>query len=157
MRYILIRELLELQPERAVARTTFSPDDEYLLDHFPGFPMVPGALLTEAMAQTGGWLIVHRLDFGAWPLLTMIEKAKFRSIVRPGVELTLTAVLESAARQQFRIKATAEVDRRRVADARLFFQVFEPETAGWLPDGIDKWSRETLARLLDNSSSRRQP
>ena len=153
MRYILIREIVEIEADRAEARTIFSPDEEYLQDHFPGYPVVPGALLTEAMAQTGGWLIVHRLDFSAWPLLTMIENAKFRSIVRPGVELTLKASLEANSRNDFRVRATAEHDGRRVADARFFFHAFERSTADWLPDGLEEWSRETFARLRDTSSS----
>jgi 3-hydroxyacyl-[acyl-carrier-protein] dehydratase len=157
MRYILLRKIVSLEADRAVARTTFSGNDEYLQDHFPGSPIVPGALITEAMAQTGGWLILHRLGFSAWPLLTMIESAKFRTIVRPEEDLELVASLEASARSDYRLKVTAESDGIRVADARFFYHAFDPGTVDWLPDGLYAWSRTILERLLETSESKRSP
>jgi 3-hydroxymyristoyl/3-hydroxydecanoyl-(acyl carrier protein) dehydratase len=157
MRYILLRKIILIEDDRVIAQTTFSGDDEYLQDHFPGCPVVPGALLTEAMAQAGGWIILYRLDFAAWPLLTMIEGAKFRDIVRPGEELTIKATLEASARSDYRVKVTAESDGSRVADARFFYHAFEKGSADWLPDGLDEWSRAILVRLRDASSSSLAP
>ena len=88
MRFVLVDRLVELEPgKRAVARKTFHPDDEVFADHFPGFPVVPGVLITEAMGQTAGWLLIATLGFARFPLLTLIDSAKFRRLVVPGDEI----------------------------------------------------------------------
>ena len=55
MRFILIDEILEVNPGKHIrAIKHVAPDEDYFRDHFPGFPVVPGVLLTEMMAQTAG-------------------------------------------------------------------------------------------------------
>ena len=79
MRFVLVSRFLAVVPGRsasAVAR--FDPEDEFFADHFPGFPIVPGTLLTEAMGQAAGGMLVPVAGEGRWPLLAMIERAKFR-------------------------------------------------------------------------------
>jgi 3-hydroxyacyl-[acyl-carrier-protein] dehydratase len=59
MRYVLLDRLRVLVPGReVVAERTFPAGDDYLADHFPGLPLVPGALLIEAMAQAAGWALL---------------------------------------------------------------------------------------------------
>ncbi len=62
--------------------------------HFPGFPIMPGVLLTESMAQSSGWLILGVLKFERMPFLAIIKEAKMRGFVSPGQVLTLEAKLE---------------------------------------------------------------
>src|SRR5206468_7311420 len=119
MRFVLIDRLLELEPwKRAVATRTFSAEEEIFEDHFPGFPVVPGVLLTEAMGQTGGWLLSATLGFARWPLLTLVERATFRRFVRPGEELRLEAAVKTRREEDFEVRAEARVNGERVADAR---------------------------------------
>ena len=100
MRFVLLKELHELVPGESVTATqVFSPDDEYLADHFPGFPVVPGTLITEALSQAGGWLIAATLGFARWPVLNMVEKAKFRRFLRPGEELQIRLTFFGHRRQ----------------------------------------------------------
>jgi 3-hydroxyacyl-[acyl-carrier-protein] dehydratase len=62
--------------------------------HFPGFPIMPGVLLTEAMAQSCGWLILGVLKFERMPFLAIVKEAKMRGFVSPGQLLTIDAKLE---------------------------------------------------------------
>lgn len=126
MRFVLIDALLELEPgSHAVARTSFSRDDDLFADHFPGRPIVPGVLLTEAMSQTGGWLLAATLQFTGWPLLVLIERAKFRRLVSPGDEIELRARLRSTQGENYAIDVEARVGANLVATARLLFHAVD--------------------------------
>ena len=62
--------------------------------HFPGYPIMPGVLLTEAMAQSCGWLLLGLMKFERMPFLAMIKEAKMRGFVSPGQLLTIDAKVE---------------------------------------------------------------
>jgi 3-hydroxymyristoyl/3-hydroxydecanoyl-(acyl carrier protein) dehydratase len=96
MRYILLDRITALHPpEVARGVKCVSLSDDVFVDHFPGHPVMPGALLIEAMAQLAGVLVEAtmrergRHDLHA--LLTMVDRAKFRHAVRPGDRLELEA------------------------------------------------------------------
>jgi 3-hydroxyacyl-[acyl-carrier-protein] dehydratase len=62
--------------------------------HFPGYPLMPGVLLLETMAQASGWLVIGVTKFTCMPFFAAVKEAKFRSFVTPGMALTVNATLE---------------------------------------------------------------
>src|ERR1700761_1996218 len=61
--------------------------------HFPGYPLLPGVLMIETMAQTGGWLVLAVLRFQRMPFLAQVKEAKLRAFVIPGSDLQADARL----------------------------------------------------------------
>src|SRR6476659_8510585 len=62
--------------------------------HFPDYPLMPGVLLLETMAQASGWLIIGLTKFTRMPFFAAVKEAKFRSFVTPGTMLTVSAAIE---------------------------------------------------------------
>lgn len=148
MRFVLIDRLVEVEPgRRARAEKRFSAGEELFADHFPGLPVVPGVLLTEAMVQTGGWLLTVTLGDGRWPLPTMVEQAKFRRLVQPGELIQIEAELRGSRGDDHEITARASVDGTRVADARVLFHAFSFSPPAVDTRRLETWARETFARL----------
>lgn len=148
MRFLLVDSLLELEAgHRAVGTKTFSAAEEIFADHFPGFAVVPGTLLTEAMAQLGGWLILYTEDFRRLPLLTRIEHAEFRRLVRPGQALRLESELVRSVDETHVCQARVFAGGRRpVAEARLTYRAL-PRRRESAEDPLVQWARENFARL----------
>lgn len=152
MRFILIDELTEItKGKRASARRVFHESEPIFADHFPGFPIVPGVLLTEAMSQTAGWLLLVTLDFGVWPLLNMIQSAKFRRPVSPGDELLIEAWIDSLETGSSRVRSSISVRGSRVADATLVFRHLGLLQEGEQGVRLREWMRATWESLTPNT------
>ena len=89
--------------------------------HFPGFPIMPGVLLTEAMAQSSGWLLLGVLKFERMPFLAIVKEAKMRGFVSPGQLLTIEAKLEHEGSGFAVTKAKGRVGKELKCSAEITF------------------------------------
>lgn len=122
MRFLLVDRILSLDPGLYIeAEKTLPASEELFQDHFPGFPVVPGVLLTEMMAQAAGkCLNAQRLPRGN-AMLVEVRNARFRIWVKPDEAIRLHARIESNQEAIALAKCHAEVAGKRVCSAELLF------------------------------------
>lgn len=126
MRWLLVDGIDSLTVgERAVGHKTWSADEEFFEDHFPRFPVVPGVLVMEALAQLAGKLIGYtvRQQRGDWPfpILSMMNSVKFRRFVKPGDRVELEARLTSLREEMAGVTVRAKVGGKVHAQAEQIF------------------------------------
>jgi 3-hydroxyacyl-[acyl-carrier-protein] dehydratase len=124
MRFSLIDRIDELEPgARIAAVKALTMAEEYLADHFPGFPVMPGVLMLEAMTQAGAWLIRATEDFAhSMVVLKEARAVKYGRFVEPGQTLRVTAEIVSQDERQTTLKARGAIDGRAIATARLVLE-----------------------------------
>lgn len=91
--------------------------------HFPGHPILPGVLMIETMAQTGGWLVLAAMRFMRMPFLMQVEKAKMRSFVEPGRLLAAQATLQHEGSGYAVIQGQIRAGGKKVAEAEIRYGV----------------------------------
>lgn len=112
MRFTLIDAVLEQTDDRIVAVKRVSAAEEYLADHFPTFPVLPGVLMLEAMAQAGRALLSRRNPANARLVIGEVRSFKYGSFVRPGDSLRVeVAVLKEGEAGEFDLKAASQALR----------------------------------------------
>ncbi|MEN6458134.1 MAG: 3-hydroxyacyl-ACP dehydratase FabZ family protein [Thermoguttaceae bacterium] len=121
MRFSLIDRIIELDPgQRIKAIKTLSLAEEYLADHFPNFPVMPGVLMLESLTQASAWLVRATENFAhSIVVLKQVSNVKYAQFVEPGQMLTVTAELQGLADGEAKLKASGTVDGRLTVSARL--------------------------------------
>ncbi len=123
--FLLIDTVEQLEPgQRALGKKCVSVNEPFFTGHFPGNPVMPGALIIEALAQVGAVAILSKPEFqGRTAYFAGIDKAKFRQKVLPGDVLMLETVIVRAKGPVGVGRAVARVDDRVVAEAELTFAI----------------------------------
>lgn len=122
MRWIWIDRFIEFESgshAKAVKNLTLA--EEHLRDHFPGFAVMPGSLMLEGMAQTGGILLGEVNNFEQIVILAKVPKLTFHSWACPGDTLMYTAKLVDAREEGGSVECTAHVGDRLVAESEIVF------------------------------------
>jgi 3-hydroxyacyl-[acyl-carrier-protein] dehydratase len=124
MRFQLIDRIVDFQPGvRITAVKSLTMAEEYLADHFPNFPVMPGVLMLEAMTQAAAWLIRLSEDFAhSMILLKHAGNVKYGQFVEPGQMLTVTAEIVSQSATETKVKAQGTVDGRTTVSGRLVLE-----------------------------------
>jgi 3-hydroxyacyl-[acyl-carrier-protein] dehydratase len=116
---------LKLADRKISAEATVPTASTIFEGHFPGYPLMPGVLLIEAMAQTSGWLVVALNRFQRMPFLAAVKDAKLRSFVKPGERLTVDANLEHDGSGYAVTQATIKSGGKLICDATLTLRVLD--------------------------------
>jgi len=141
----LIDRIVELdlagQTIRTVARV---PTASTIFEgHFPGYPLMPGVLLIEAMAQTAGWLVIGVTKFTRMPFFAAVKEAKLRAFVTPGQNLALSAKLLHEGSGFAVAEADIRCDGKLTCNAQLTFRLVE------FPNAEFRASMEAMAAKLE--------
>lgn len=131
MRFRMIDRIVELYPgDRITAEKRLRAEEDYLQDHFPQFPVMPGVLMLEAMFQTAMWLVRRTDDFSrAVVLLKEVRSLKFADFVEPGEVLVLTASFVKQDERMAILKTSGHVNGSITVTGRLVLERYnEAET-----------------------------
>lgn len=120
--FLLIDRVIEIQrKKRIVALKNVTANEPHFMGHFPGFPIMPGVLIVEAIAQAGGALLLTEIPDRDQKLMvfTGIERAKFRRPVTPGDQLLIEVNVLSFRSRAGKIQGRAMVDGKLACEATL--------------------------------------
>ena len=119
--FLLVDRIEELEPERIVGIKNVTINEPFFTGHFPDFPVMPGVLIVEAMAQVAGVLVLSQIPDrkNKLVLLATIEEAKFRRPVRPGDQLRIEMKMGKRKATIAKMSGTATVDGVVVAEATM--------------------------------------
>ena len=126
MRFVLIDRITEINPGQSLtAVKNLSLAEEYLADHFPGFPVMPGVLMLEALTQAGAWLIRDMEDFAhSVVVLKKAKMIKYGSFVEPGRQLQLKVTLVSHDNQEATLKGEGTIEGQSMVKGQLTLRRF---------------------------------
>lgn len=121
----LLDEIVDLDTRKGRIRTRLQvPEESPVFEgHFPGFPLVPGVMLIESMAQASGFMILGTVDYKRMPFLAAVKSAKFRTAVLPGQSIEAEATMVQDGSGYAVTDALIKRDGRSIAESQLTFRV----------------------------------
>jgi 3-hydroxyacyl-[acyl-carrier-protein] dehydratase len=158
VKFELLDKIESISDSRIVAMKSVSLAEEYLADHFPSFPVLPGVMMLEALTQAAGWLMHHRTKFGkSFAVLKEAKQLRYGTFLAPGNTLRVEVEFVKATPAGASFKAAGTVNGEQALTGRLeiaYFNLAEKDAeAGHLDQQL---ARHTLARwkvLTERSAS----
>jgi 3-hydroxyacyl-[acyl-carrier-protein] dehydratase len=122
---LLVDRILELEEDRIVGIKNVTANEPFFIGHFPEYPVMPGVMIVEAMAQVAGVLVLSRIPDrkSKLVLLASIEQAKFRKPVLPGDQLRIEMKVIKVKSTVAKMHGTATVDGVVVAEAEVLCKI----------------------------------
>ncbi len=111
--FLFVDKIIERSEKTITTTLKLSGDEDFFKGHFPGNPVMPGVLLQEALFQSGAALMAG-MEGGGLGVVTRVQNAKFKSMVRPGDELVMTVELTESLANAHYMKGTTKVDGKTV-------------------------------------------
>jgi len=146
MRYLLIDKIKKIECNKHItAIKNVALSEDVFTDHFIGYPVMPGAMLIEAVAQASTALLEVSADFKVKALLTIVDKAKFRKIVRPGDCLLINVNIISMQSDSAMLDCEISVNDIIVMDGKLVFSLrpadefYPPRTRAYIDSIYEYW------------------
>lgn len=115
MRYLLVDRIIDWKPGESITGIkNVAMSEDFLEFHFPGNPVMPGALLLEALVQLTGWLEAASSDFAHWFVVSAVRKCNFYGFILPGDQVKLEVRRTGdASSGQVGYQGTATVDGKK--------------------------------------------
>jgi beta-hydroxyacyl-ACP dehydratase FabZ len=129
--FLLVDRILEWDAERIVGIKNVTVNEPFFTGHFPDFPVMPGVLIVEAMAQVAGVLVLKSIPDRDQKLvlLAAIENARFRKPVLPGDTLRLEMTVVKRRTNVAKMAGRATVDGQLVAEAEVMCKLADKQEA----------------------------
>lgn len=126
MRFSLVDRIVQLEAGTSITAVKhLSLAEEYLQDHFPGFPVMPGVLMLESLVQAGAWLMRHTEEFKySMVLLKQAKAVKFNKFLEPGNSITVNLTVHKKEGANWTLKAKSTIDNESAVSARLILEQF---------------------------------
>jgi len=151
MRFILIDKVVSLEAGRQIkAVKNVSLSEEYLADHFPTFPVLPGVLLLEGLIESASWLVRQTENFAhSMILLEQARNVKYKSFLAPGCQIEYTAEAKTIEENVSSFSGVGISQGERIVEARFALKHFN------LADGNSSMAAVD-AEIIENLTKRWQ-
>ncbi len=141
MRFSQLDRIIALEKGKSISSVKcLSLSEEYLQDHFPRFPVMPGVLMLESLFQTSMWLVRATHDFKYSSVALRETKGlKFQGFVQPGDSLNIVASIKSQNESTTTLKVAATVNGKPATSGRLVVDMFNLADRGDVDPAIDNY------------------
>ena len=125
--FLFVDEIIEFEPQkRAVGIKKINSDEFFFQGHFPKRPIMPGVIITEAMAQVGGIIIMQmEVSHNKLAVLVGLDNVRFRGIVVPEDTIIISAELVNLKSKIGKVKAQARVKEKLIAEGEILFSLID--------------------------------